>query len=94
MAKSRAKGYRSRTMQPLKAHVRNGRLVLDEPTDLPEGEVLYLRPAEAAIEEQDDGFDDEERRALHKALDDGIVAARAGDHVDAEAYVQELLARR
>lgn len=26
-------------MQPLKAHVKNGRLVLDEPTDLPEGEV-------------------------------------------------------
>ena len=24
-------------MQPLKAHVHNGRLVLDEPTDLPEG---------------------------------------------------------
>ena len=38
------------TMQPLKAHVKNGRLVLDEPTDLPEGtevEVLAL----------DDGFD-------------------------------------
>ncbi len=27
---------------PLKAHVQNGRLVLDEPTDLPEGEVVYL----------------------------------------------------
>jgi hypothetical protein len=31
-------------MQPLKAHVRNGRLVLDEPTDLPEGEVVELVP--------------------------------------------------
>jgi hypothetical protein len=27
-------------MQPLKAHVHNGRLVLDEPTDLPEGEIV------------------------------------------------------
>jgi len=29
-------------MQPLKAHVRNGRLVLDEPTDLPEGKEVQL----------------------------------------------------
>ena len=29
-------------MHSLKAHVRNGRLVLDEPTDLPEGEVVEL----------------------------------------------------
>jgi len=32
------------TMQPLKAHVKNGRLVLDEPTDLPEGEEIELVP--------------------------------------------------
>ena len=31
------------SMQPLKAHVHNGRLVLDEPTDLPEGDVVYLQ---------------------------------------------------
>ena len=30
------------TMQSLKAHVKNGRLLLDEPTDLPEGEVIEL----------------------------------------------------
>jgi len=29
-------------MQPLKAHVKNGPLVMDEPTDLPEGEVVGL----------------------------------------------------
>ena len=29
-------------MQALKAHVHNGRLVLDEPTDLPEGTVVPL----------------------------------------------------
>lgn len=81
-------------MQPLKARVHNGRLVLDEPTDLPEGEVLYLRPVEALVDEQDDGFGEDERRALHEALDEGIAAARSGDHVDAEAFMQELLARR
>ena len=31
-------------MQPLKAHVKNGRLVLDEPTDLPEGKEIELVP--------------------------------------------------
>jgi hypothetical protein len=31
-------------MQALKAHIHNGRLVLDEPTDLPEGEVVELIP--------------------------------------------------
>ena len=38
-----------------------GRLVLDEPTNLPEGEVVYLRPVNAAVVYQDDGFDDTQR---------------------------------
>jgi hypothetical protein len=80
------------SMQPLKAHVHNGRLVLDEPTDLPEGEVVYLQPVSPAG--VDDGFDDEEREALYQALDEGIAAARAGDHVDAESFTRELLARK
>jgi len=33
-------------MQAFKAHVRGGRLVLDEPTDLPEGEVVELVPVD------------------------------------------------
>jgi hypothetical protein len=79
-------------MQPLKARVQNGRLVLDEPTDLPEGEVVYLQPVSGFG--VDDAFDEEERKALYQALDEGIAAARAGDHVDAQAFVQELLARK
>jgi hypothetical protein len=80
-------------MQPLKAHVHNGRLVLDEPTDLPEGEVVYLHPVDASVGDSEDGFDEAERRELHGALDEGIAAARAGDHSDAEAFANELLAR-
>jgi hypothetical protein len=80
-------------MQPLKAHVHNGRLVLDEPTDLPEAEVVYLHPVEAEVG-QVDGFDEEERDALFNALDEGIAAARRGDHADADQFVQELLTRR
>jgi len=38
-------------MTPLKARVKNGRLVLDEPTDLPEGDEVALVPLdEGAIE--------------------------------------------
>jgi hypothetical protein len=79
-------------MQALKAQVRNGRLVLDEPTNLPEGEVVYLQPIDGAA--VDDELDDEERAALQQALDEGIAAARAGDHTDAEEFAQELLARK
>jgi hypothetical protein len=56
--------------------------------------VVYLRPVEAAVGDQDDGFDEPERRALYQALDEGIAAARAGDHVDAEQFVRDLLARK
>lgn len=76
-------------MQPLKARVHNGRLVLDEPTDLPEGEVVELVPVAEA-----EAFDDEQRQALYQALDEGIAAARAGEHLDAKGFAQELLARK
>jgi hypothetical protein len=81
-------------MQPVKAIVHNGRLVIDEPTSLPEGEVIYLKPVDAIVGEGDDDFGDDEREALHRALDEGIAAARAGDHVDAEDFIQELLVRK
>jgi hypothetical protein len=37
------------TMLPLKAHVKNGRLVLDEPTDLPEGDEIDLVPLDEVL---------------------------------------------
>jgi hypothetical protein len=36
-------------MQPLHAIVKNGRLVLDEPTDLPDGQVVLLLPLEELL---------------------------------------------
>ena len=65
------------TMQPLRAHVRNGRLVLDQPTDLPEGEVVYLQPVDA------DELDDEERAQLHEALRESVEQMRSGQTLDA-----------
>ncbi len=76
-------------MLPLKAHVKDGRLVLDEPTDLPEGEVVYLHPVEAQVEA--DGFDEQERAALRAALEEGIAAAKRGEHVDVGDFIAELL---
>jgi hypothetical protein len=84
--------YASRTMQALKARVQNGRLVLDEPTDRPEGEVVYLRPVDED-DEEDDGFTDEERAALHAALERGSEQARVGKVVDADDVIRRLTAR-
>ena len=76
-------------MAALRAHVRNGRVVLDEPVDLPDGTTLEvdLRPADA-----DDGIPPEERKQVLRAIDEGLAAARRGEHVDAEEFVNELLA--
>jgi hypothetical protein len=53
-------------MQPLKAQVHNGRLILDEATDLPEGKVVELLPVEDV--RFGDDLDAEERARLHEAL--------------------------
>jgi hypothetical protein len=58
---------------PLKAQVRNGRLVMDEPTKLPEGTVLEL----TAVDPGDD-LDEEERAALHQAIRRSWKQAKAG----------------
>jgi hypothetical protein len=56
-----------------KAHVRNGRLLLDEPTDLPEGAEIEL----TAVHDVDD-LDEDDRRRLHEALDQAAEEERAG----------------
>lgn len=73
------------SMQPLKAHVRNGRLVLDTPTELPDGTEVELVPADAW-----DGLDDEDRRRLHEALMRSEDDVRDGRVVPAEAFLAEL----
>jgi hypothetical protein len=80
-------------MQPLKAHVRNGRLVLDEPTDLPEGEVVELVPLDEVLARGGDYLDDEERARLHASIERGIADVRAGRTVDARDVIARLRAR-
>ncbi len=80
-------------MQSLKARVHNGRLVLDEPTDLPEGEVVELVPLESAVA-LDDEYDPEERAQLRQALDESIEQMKAGETIDAAEALAELRAHR
>jgi hypothetical protein len=80
-------------MQPLKAHVHNGRLVLDEPTDLPEGEVIELVPLDEVLARGGDYLDEEERARLHASIERGISDAKAGRTVDASDGIARLRAR-
>jgi len=78
-------------MTTLKAQVKNGRIVLDEPTDLPEGTVVNLVVVDG---EEDDGLDDEEREALHRSIDRGLAQLRAGEGIPAEVILEKIRARR
>ena len=60
-------------MPGLRARVHNGRLLVDEPTDLPEGTVLDL-----VVDDEGDDMDDAERAALDASISRALDAARAG----------------
>jgi hypothetical protein len=72
----------------LKARVKAGRLVVDEPTDLPEGTEVELLPLDPG-----DWLDDEDRAALHQALKDSDEDIKAGRVVDADVILRELRSR-
>ncbi len=73
-------------MQALKAHVKGGRLVLDEPTDLPEG-------AEIEMAIIGDELSDEERAELHRDLEASIAEADAGETADFSSVLADLRQR-
>lgn len=77
-------------MQPLKAHVKNGRLTLDEPTDLPDGEVVYLQPIDGLGVVGHDERDEHDRVALHAELEASIAEADAGQTEDFAKVLSEL----
>ena len=77
-----------RSMGTLKAKVRSGRLVLDEPTALPEGAVV-----EFTIADDGDNLDDEERAALHEALGRSWRSAEARDTKPVEEILRVLRTR-
>lgn len=77
-------------MQPLRARVKNGRIVLDEPTDRPDGTIVELVPLDEAIAEGADDLDEPERAALRHELAASIAEAREGTLHDAEDVLAEL----
>ena len=68
----------------LKAKVRGGRLLLDEPTDLPEGTEVELTPV------LDDDLDAAERRALESSLARSAAQLARNDLVDADEVLRGL----
>lgn len=74
--------------QRLRARVRNGRLVLDEPTDLPEGEEVELVLTDA------DDMDDDERAALHESLAISLDQMKKGQLIDGDEVLARLRSRR
>jgi hypothetical protein len=69
----------------LKARVRGGRLVVDEPTNLPEGTEVELLPLDPG-----DWLDDGDRAALHDALRQSEGDVEAGRLLSAEDVLREL----
>jgi hypothetical protein len=81
-------------MQPLSARVRNGRLLLDEPTDLPEGDVVDLVQLDEALASGGDDLDEEERAALRCEIEASFAEEEAGQLIDAADAIADLRTRR
>ncbi len=73
----------------LRSRVQNGRIVLDEPTDLPDGTVLELVPGV----ELDDLADDA-REKLHAAIRRGLEQGREGGAPPIDEALAEIRSRR
>jgi hypothetical protein len=73
---------------PLRARVTGGRLVLDTPTDLPEGTEVEL----VAMDDVDD-LEPAERARLHGFLADSIRRHKPGTGIPAGTVLKELRGR-
>lgn len=74
----------SKGMHVYKAHVKDGKIELDEPADLPEGaevEVKLVKKGEMSAEEQ---------RRLDAAILQGIADCEAGRDMDMDDFLAEL----
>ena len=74
-------------MRTRKIQVKNGRLVLDEPTDLPDG-------AEVEVLVIEDELTAEERAELHASLDRALDDSELGRGMDAAEYLARYRANR
>ena len=72
----------------IKATVRAGRLLVDEPSNLPEGTEIELLPLDPG-----DWLTDADRAALHEALAQSQTDVTAGRLIDAAEVIKALRAR-
>jgi uncharacterized lipoprotein YbaY len=70
----------------LKAHIVNGRIVVDEPVDLPDGAEVHVYLYDASAE----AMSADERAALERAIERSLVQADAGELIEADEVLAEL----
>jgi hypothetical protein len=70
---------------PLQARVSDGRLVLDEPSELPEGTTVELMP----VDDGDD-LDDTDRARLHASLERSAEQFSRGQGITAQDALRRL----
>lgn len=75
----------------VRAHVRRGRLVVDEPTDLPEGAEVALELIDDVLAQE---LGDDERAALEASIERAREQADRGEGVDGASFLESLRARR
>jgi hypothetical protein len=73
----------------LLGRIRDGRIVVDEPTDLPDGTEVHL----SVVDDVDD-LDDQDRARLHAALDQAQEQIARGEGVPGEQVLASLRASR
>jgi hypothetical protein len=76
-------------MGNIRAQVKNGRLIVDEPTDLPEGTVLDL-----VVDDEGDDLDADERAALDEALAKSVDQVKQGMTHPVSEVLRQLRDRR
>ena len=74
-------------MRALKTQVKDGRVTIDEPTNLPDG-------AEVEVVVIDDELSADERAALHASLDRALDDSEAGRGMDAWEFLKQYRTRR
>lgn len=80
-------------MSSLRARSYRGRLVLDEPTELPEGAIVELVPLVDLVRDADAPLDPADRAALDAALERSAAQAENGQLIPADVVFARLRAR-
>jgi hypothetical protein len=76
-------------MQALKAQVRNGRFIIDEPTDLPEGTEVELQLVGGPFAD----MSPDARAELEEMIEQGYGDVEAGEVEDGIAFAEQLVSR-